>query len=134
MIILPVQLHRTKVWTESAFQSFVRTAMTMLELNGQYGELEESLCLFVSPLLSEKSDIEKGVSHPANELEYFIKDSDSTLTICDQEFEKVLSPLSKQLKLPCIKMDDQYSTSDPKQSYTTYNLDSSSPAMIIYTR
>eukprot|EP01114_Cavostelium_apophysatum_P015595 TRINITY_DN4281_c1_g1_i2.p1 TRINITY_DN4281_c1_g1~~TRINITY_DN4281_c1_g1_i2.p1 ORF type:complete len:564 (+),score=122.52 TRINITY_DN4281_c1_g1_i2:17-1708(+) len=75
-------------------------------------------------------------THPPSEMEYFIKDSTSSLAICDDHFERTLSPLAKKLNIPCITLPKEHSEAISSRDVPTYNtfaMDHRKPAMIIYT-
>lgn len=52
--------------------------------------------------------------HPKNLLEYYIRDSDSTLLLTTPEFETILTPISIEQKKPLIMIDDQIIDDDIK--------------------
>ncbi|XP_077375588.1 malonate--CoA ligase ACSF3, mitochondrial isoform X2 [Festucalex cinctus] len=75
--------------------------------------------------------------HPASELEYIIRDSNSALLVAAHHYAETLQPLAQRLALPCL-------TLPPISKLSTLNSDSKDmeeastdwkerPAMIIYT-
>lgn len=79
------------------------------------GAIFVPLCIF-SLLLN----IIEGTTHPPSEMEYYIKDSDASLAICDSSFEHILKPLSQKLNIPCICIDHPKPAASPLYYHLLY--------------